>query len=162
MTASRSSHSTSSKGWTPAVREAAFDAQSRVRVRASFAAVLLIKSSPRSGFSGWTPHPRARRGRNRPRPGPVPRLRIDRDRRQRPGELQVGAAVELVGARARQSSPIRSEDSSPPPSAAASSPGRRSPRCRDAITGRLWAAPRSAARSLARSKRWRSPSRLIT
>ena len=57
-------------------REATFDDQLPLPVRASFAALLLIKSSPSSGFSGWTPHPRARRGRNRRRRRP-PQDRAD-------------------------------------------------------------------------------------
>ena len=50
-------------------REAALDDQPGLAGRASFAAVLLIKSSPSRQLSGVTPNPRARPGQNARGPG---------------------------------------------------------------------------------------------
>src|SRR3954451_6365958 len=52
MTASRCSHSTSSKGWTPGVVWRRSTVSTAVVVFALFAAISAIKSSPRTGFWG--------------------------------------------------------------------------------------------------------------
>ena len=82
--------------------------------------------------------------------------------RQRSGELHVGAPSRARGAprgRARRCARRRAPRA---PSPTAVSIRSTIASMSEAITGRLWAALRSAARSFVRSKRWRSPSRLIT
>ena len=94
MMASRSSHSTSSKGWTPGVVKRRSTVSPAWRFCTSFAAVLLIKSSwwRRLGVN------RESLRATRTEPPSVERRKSPARAREGPGELQVGARVELAQA----------------------------------------------------------------
>ena len=142
--------------------EAALDRQSRLASLCVLCSGFSHQVLSSKRLSGGTPHPRARPDGTGRRPGWPGTSRI-RHGRQSSGELQVGAPSRARGAPSRQSSPIRSRGELAARRRRPSiSIRRRSPRGRTAMTGRLWAARSSAARSFVRSNRWRSPSRLIT
>jgi len=80
---------------------------------------------------------------------------------QRPQELQVGALVELAEPLQRQlADPLRAELAARGFDRQLDSGHNAS--TSSAVTWRLWVERSNAARNLARSKRWRSPSRLRT
>ena len=157
MTASRSSHSTSSKGWTPGVvwRRSTVSPAS---VGSCACLQRFYSSSPLLDGSslGVTADPRARPGRNHsPRRGRLLAKLRATGVGQGPEELQVGArgrAPRAPSGRARRSARPRARRQS---AAIATSIRSTIVSTSAAVTGRLWAARSSAARSLVRSKRWR-------
>ena len=161
ITASRISHSTSSKGWTPGL------VKRRSTVSPTSAGLYVLCSDfshqvlSFKRHSGGTSNPRAWTGWNRRRAG---RLRMPRDpvrtaAFRRTADRRPSRARGAPRGRARRCARRRAPRA---PSPTAVSIRSTIASMSEAITGRLWAALRSAARSFVRSKRWRSPSRLIT